>query len=97
MMSGHDDSHDGEAWVEEFAQLWMEVLGVDSVDEHDDFFEIGGHSLSALRLASLIQRELEIAVDLEQVMANPRYGDLLAVAAQAARGATAAAAAGGHK
>jgi len=86
-MNGHDD----EAWVEEFAQLWMEVLGVDSIDEHDDFFELGGHSLGALRLASLIQRELEIAVDLQQVMDNPRYGDLLVVASRAERGAKAAA------
>jgi len=71
------------------------VLGVDSVDEHDDFFEIGGHSLGALRLATLIQRELGIAVELQQVMDNPRYGDLLAVASRAARGADAAAAAHG--
>ncbi|GGQ92199.1 MULTISPECIES: acyl carrier protein [Kitasatospora] len=79
-------THDDGTWVEQFTQLWLEVLGVDSVTEHDDFFEIGGHSLAALRLASLIQRELEIAVDLQQVLANPRYGDLLAVAARAPRG-----------
>jgi acyl carrier protein len=75
-MSAHQD----QLWVKEFEQLWMEVLGVDSVSEHDDFFDIGGHSLSALRLSTLIRQELNLAVLLEHVLENPRYGDLLAIA-----------------
>ncbi|MFD7416920.1 acyl carrier protein [Kitasatospora purpeofusca] len=67
-------------WVAEFEQLWMEVLGVDEVHEHDDFFDLGGHSLSALRLSTLIRQELNRPVDLADVLHNPRYGDLLAVA-----------------
>ncbi|MFT4174782.1 MAG: phosphopantetheine-binding protein, partial [Rhodocyclaceae bacterium] len=34
--------------------LWCEVLNVDLVGIHDDFFDLGGHSLSATRLASKI-------------------------------------------
>jgi hypothetical protein len=75
-MSGQHNS----SWVAEFEQLWMEVLGVDSVDEHDDFFDLGGHSLSALRLSTLIRQELNLAVQLTHVLDNPRYGDLLAIA-----------------
>ncbi|MFD9065167.1 phosphopantetheine-binding protein [Kitasatospora purpeofusca] len=67
-------------WVAEFEQLWMEVLGVDEVHEHDDFFDLGGHSLSALRLSTLIRQELNRPVDLADVLHNPRYGDLLALA-----------------
>jgi hypothetical protein len=77
-MSDHQDR----SWVAEFEQLWMEVLGVDTVHEHDDFFEIGGHSLSALRLSTLIRQELNLAVQLPHVLENPRYGDLLAIAGQ---------------
>ena len=73
---------DNKAWVAEFEQLWMEVLGVDTVDEDDDFFDLGGHSLSALRLSTLVRRELHLAVLLQHVLENPRYGDLLAVARQ---------------
>jgi nonribosomal peptide synthetase DhbF len=69
-----------QAWVAEFEQLWMEVLGVDEVDEQDDFFDLGGHSLSALRLSTLIRQDLNRAVQLEHVLGNPRYGDLLAIA-----------------
>lgn len=75
-MSDHQD----DSWVAEFEQLWMEVLGVDSVHEQDDFFDLGGHSLSALRLSTLIRQELNLAVELPHVLENPRYGDLLAIA-----------------
>lgn len=67
-------------WEAEFERLWMEVLGVDEVDEHDDFFDFGGHSLSALRLSTLIREELNLAVMFGHVLENPRYADLLAVA-----------------
>ncbi|SEL58156.1 non-ribosomal peptide synthetase [Streptacidiphilus jiangxiensis] len=34
------------------AELWREVLGVDAVGVHDDFFELGGSSLSTVRVAA---------------------------------------------
>lgn len=70
-------------WVKEFETLWMEVLGVDEVDEYDDFFDLGGHSLSALRLSTLLREELNLDVALQQVLDNPVYGDLLEIARQA--------------
>jgi acyl carrier protein len=70
-------------WEAEFGQLWMEVLGVDQVEEDDDFFDLGGHSLSALRLSTLIRQELNLAIMFGHVLENPRYADLLAVARQA--------------
>jgi amino acid adenylation domain-containing protein len=38
--------------------LWEEVLGQTSISVQDNFFEIGGHSLLAIRLFSRIEREL---------------------------------------
>jgi hypothetical protein len=69
-------------WEVELEQLWTEVLGVDEVDPDDDFFDLGGHSLSALRLSTLIRQELNRAVMFGHVLENPRYADLLAVARQ---------------
>ncbi|MET8700110.1 phosphopantetheine-binding protein [Kitasatospora sp. NPDC058032] len=78
-MSEHRET----ALATEFEQIWMEVLGVDAVDQDDDFFDLGGHSLSALRLSMLARQELGIAVELNHVLENPRFGDLLAVAEKA--------------
>ncbi len=51
---------------EEFrlSELWAEVLGVDLVGIHDDFFELGGDSLRATQLAakmsSVLQRDVSV-------------------------------------
>ncbi|MEV1074135.1 phosphopantetheine-binding protein [Micromonospora parva] len=75
------DVHD-RTWVAEFEELWMEVLGVDTVDDDDDFFDLGGHSLSALRLSTLIRQELNLAVMFGHVLENPRFTDLRKVASE---------------
>lgn len=59
-----------------FERLWMEVLGLDTVDDDDDFFDLGGHSLSAIRLSTLIREELNLAVEYAQVLEHPIYADL---------------------
>ncbi|OJF15092.1 phosphopantetheine-binding protein [Couchioplanes caeruleus] len=69
-------------WVTQLEELWMEVLGVDEVDDEDDFFDLGGHSLSALRLSTLIRQELNLAVMFGHVLENPRFADLREIASQ---------------
>lgn len=44
------------------AELWAELLGLDRVGIHDDFFELGGDSILAIRLASrALQAELPLS------------------------------------
>jgi amino acid adenylation domain-containing protein len=43
---------------EKLARLWQEVLDLEVVSVTDDFFELGGDSLLAMRLAAAIAREL---------------------------------------
>src|SRR5262249_30181674 len=45
--------------------IWQEVLGVPRIDIHDDFFDLGGHSLLIVqlhrRISALVQRPIAIA------------------------------------
>lgn len=43
---------------EQVAQIWSEVLGIERIGIHDNFFALGGHSLLAVRLFSEINKRL---------------------------------------
>jgi thioesterase domain-containing protein/acyl carrier protein len=43
---------------EQLAQIWSEVLGIERIGIHDNFFALGGHSLMAVRLFSEINNRL---------------------------------------
>ncbi|WP_428244384.1 amino acid adenylation domain-containing protein [Gynuella sp.] len=53
------------------AELWQTVLGIKNIGRYDNFFESGGHSLSAVRLMSLIREKLELDVPVSELFANP--------------------------
>jgi amino acid adenylation domain-containing protein len=42
------------------ADIWRELLNLDHVDIHDNFFDLGGHSLAAVRLFSRIEQHFDI-------------------------------------
>ncbi|MEU7605694.1 amino acid adenylation domain-containing protein [Streptomyces sp. NPDC041003] len=49
---------------EELARIWSDMLGVDRVGVHDNFFDLGGHSLIAVRMLSEVSEELGVQVPL---------------------------------
>lgn len=50
---------------EELAEIWQEHLGVYPVGIHDDFFELGGDSLFATSLISILRKRFHKNVDLQ--------------------------------
>jgi acyl carrier protein len=69
-------STDAERWV---AALWQDVLGVHRVGANDDFFALGGDSLSASRVMSRIRAAFGVELPVATLFAEPT------LAAQAGR------------
>lgn len=58
------------------ALLWSEVLACSSLDRDDDFFGRGGHSLKAMRLITLVERQFGTRLSLRTLFEQPRLRDL---------------------
>ncbi|MGW5285223.1 amino acid adenylation domain-containing protein [Streptomyces collinus] len=79
--AGHEPP-DGE--IEELvAAVWCAVLGVEGVGRHDDFFALGGHSLSATRVAARLRQSLALDLPLHTLF-EQRTVAALAAAVEAA-------------
>ncbi|HEX2188359.1 MAG TPA: amino acid adenylation domain-containing protein, partial [Longimicrobiaceae bacterium] len=52
---------------EAVAVIWADLLGVERVGRHDDFFLLGGNSLLATRLVFRIRREMDVELSVSDV------------------------------
>jgi len=58
------------------SQIWAEVLHVDQVGIHDNFFDLGGHSLSASRVISRVIETFHIDLLLSAVFDSPTVAEM---------------------
>ncbi|MEC0665832.1 amino acid adenylation domain-containing protein [Priestia flexa] len=59
-------------------EIWEEVLGIEQIGVHDNFFSLGGHSLKAMLLTSLVHKKFNVELSVSEIFKNP---DLEALAA----------------
>lgn len=61
---------------EKLAQLTAEILGVERVGVYDNFFDLGGHSMLAIKVISQIREEFQVEIGLRQLFEEPHVAGL---------------------
>ena len=61
---------------QKLVDIWTEVLGVERIGVNNNFFEMGGHSLIAMQIASRIRSALNIELPLITLFEFPTIGEL---------------------
>lgn len=61
---------------QQLKNIWAELLKTDSITEDSHFFNIGGHSLLAVRLTSRIRQIFSVNVSLQEIFQTPILEDM---------------------
>ena len=64
------------------ADIWAEVLERPTIGVHDNFFDVGGHSLRAIQVAARVYNSLQVEVPLRLMFEAPTIAHLAAVIRQ---------------
>jgi acyl carrier protein len=66
--------------IEEFlAQVWEKALNVRPVGIHDNFFDVGGHSLAASRVVSQVIKHFQLHIPLQSLFEAPTIARMAAL------------------
>lgn len=63
-------------------KIWVEVLNVDQVGIHDNFFDLGGHSLAATRIISRVIKHFQVELPLRSLFQSPTVAEMATVIAE---------------
>ncbi|WNM63148.1 non-ribosomal peptide synthetase [Candidatus Nitrospira neomarina] len=60
----------------QIAAIWGDVLQVEGIGLHDNFFDLGGHSLSATRVISRVRKTFSVEIPLRVLFESPTVAEL---------------------
>jgi tyrocidine synthetase-3 len=60
----------------ELVRIWSEVLAIDAIGIHDDFFELGGDSLRAAMVVGRVAKRLDAQLPFTAIYETPTIAQL---------------------
>lgn len=60
-------------------QIWLEVLALDEVGIHDNFFDLGGDSVTASRIVASVLQQFRLEIPLKFLFQSPTITDMATV------------------
>jgi amino acid adenylation domain-containing protein len=66
----------------QLAKIWAEVLGMDDFGIHDNFFDLGGHSLAATRVVSRVIENFQLDLSMKFLFDSPTVAEMALVISQ---------------
>ncbi|MFK7981928.1 MAG: amino acid adenylation domain-containing protein [Saprospiraceae bacterium] len=61
---------------EALVEVWQTIFNHEKVGINDNFFNLGGHSLRAIRMVTLIQQTLAVEIKLSEIFTHPTIAEL---------------------
>ena len=65
----------------QLARIWADILGLDRVGVNDNFFDLGGHSLAAMRIVSRVTDRFNLKMSTQLLFQSPTVRAMAAVIA----------------
>ncbi|WP_193199909.1 non-ribosomal peptide synthetase/type I polyketide synthase [Nostoc sp. MG11] len=56
---------------QKIAQVWQDILQIENVSREDNFFDLGGNSLTMVRVCSILQKTLEMELSVVEMFQYP--------------------------
>jgi acyl carrier protein len=66
----------GSPTEEVLADIWRDVLRLERVGVHDNFFDLGGDSIVGMRVISRVRRAFEVPIPIGTIFAAPTVAEL---------------------
>jgi acyl carrier protein len=60
----------------DLAKIWAEVLSLEPVGMDDNFFDLGGNSLTAMRVASGVLKHFQLEIPLQALFDSPTIAQM---------------------
>jgi amino acid adenylation domain-containing protein len=73
---------------EQLAAIWSELLGVQEIGVHDNFFTLGGHSLLATKLITRVRSHFQVEIGMRSLFGATTIAELAALIEKSAAAAS---------